>query len=78
MVLLNGRRLAGSGGNADFFVNIRDIPAAAIDRVEIHHDGASSVYGSDAVAGVINIVLKKDYVGAQLSLRTEKSNNGAD
>ena len=78
LVVINGRRLAGAAGQSEFFVNIRDMPVAAIDRVEVYHDGGSSVYGSDALAGVINIVLKKDLSGMRVSARTEDSNNGAD
>jgi iron complex outermembrane receptor protein len=65
LVLVNGRRLAvfASDGGA---VNINAIPLAAIERVEILRDGASAVYGSDAVAGVINFILKQDYSGLEL------------
>ena len=62
LVLLNGRRLSFYGAPAGFqtmFVNIDAIPAAAIERMEILTDGASAVYGSDAVAGVINVITKK-------------------
>ena len=62
-MLVNGRRVAGAAGEQNFFTNLRGIPAAAIDRVEIALDGGAPIYGSDAVAGVINIVLKKDYQG---------------
>ena len=78
LVIVNGRRLAGAAGQAEFFVNIRDLPVSAIERVEVYHDGGSSVYGSDALAGVINIVLKKDIDGASFTARVEDSNNGAD
>lgn len=78
LVVINGRRLAGAAGQAEFFVNIRDMPVAAIERVEVYHDGGSSVYGSDALAGVINIVLKKDLRGARVTARAEDSNNGAN
>ena len=78
LVIVNGRRLAGAAGQAEFFVNIRDLPASAIERVEVYHDGGSSVYGSDALAGVINIVLKQDIDGLRFTARTEDSNNGAD
>jgi len=65
LVLLNGRRLANFAadltvGNS---VDINAIPTSAIDRIEILQDGASGVYGSDAVAGVINIILRKNYQG---------------
>ncbi|RJG21698.1 TonB-dependent receptor plug domain-containing protein [Massilia cavernae] len=68
LVLLNGRRLSFYGAPAGFqtmFVNIDSIPAAAIERMEILTDGASAVYGSDAVAGVINVITKKNYQGLE-------------
>ena len=66
LVLVNGRRLAlFAGGGAD--VNINAIPLAAIDRVEVLQDGASGVYGSDAIGGVINFILRKDFKGVELS-----------
>ena len=58
LVLVNGRRVAASGQFGDF-VDISNIPVAAIERIEILQDGASAVYGSDAVGGVVNIILKK-------------------
>jgi iron complex outermembrane receptor protein len=66
LVLLNGRRLAydpvdGSGGNE--FVDLNTIPLAAIDKIEVLSDGSSAIYGADAVGGVINIILKKDFNG---------------
>lgn len=64
LVLINGRRVAGSGSFGDF-TDISGIPTAAVDRVEILLDGASAIYGADAVAGVVNIVLRKDYAGAE-------------
>ena len=70
LVLLNGRRLSYYGAPAGFqtqFVNIDSIPAAAIERMEVLTDGASAVYGSDAVAGVINVITKRTYQGLELS-----------
>jgi iron complex outermembrane receptor protein len=70
LVLINGRRVAGSpslGGGGT--VNLNLIPFSAVDRVEIIPDGASAVYGSDAVAGVVNVVLKKGYDGVKISGR---------
>lgn len=66
LVLINGRRvavnaIAGLGGKV--FVDLASIPVAAIDRVEVLTDGASAIYGSDAVGGVINFILKSDYEG---------------
>jgi iron complex outermembrane recepter protein len=69
LVLVNGRRLAvfaGSSGST-VAVDINAIPISAIDRIEVLRDGASSLYGSDAVAGVINFILRKDYTGLELS-----------
>lgn len=78
LVLLNGKRVAGEPGSAEFFTNLRDIPAGAIERVEMSSDGSSTIYGSDAIGGVVNIITKKDYRGIQFSLRTENSNTNAD
>ena len=68
LVLLNGRRLANYGfanGGQSQFVNLDTIPFAAIERIEILKDGASAIYGSEAIAGVINVILRKDYSGAE-------------
>ncbi|MGK5079878.1 TonB-dependent receptor plug domain-containing protein [Janthinobacterium sp. HLX7-2] len=76
LVLLNGRRLSFYGAPAGFqtmFVNIDAIPAAAIERMEILTDGASAVYGSDAVAGVINVITKKSYQGLEARANSEFS-----
>jgi outer membrane receptor for ferrienterochelin and colicin len=70
LVLVNGRRVAMSSFAESIttnFVDINSIPVAAIERVEVLKDGASAVYGSDAVAGVINIILRKDFEGLELS-----------
>lgn len=76
LVLLNGRRLSFYGAPAGFqtmFVNIDSIPAAAIERMEILTDGASAVYGSDAVAGVINVITKKNYQGLEVRANNDFS-----
>ncbi|CAN7261227.1 TonB-dependent receptor plug domain-containing protein [Massilia sp. LjRoot122] len=76
LVLLNGRRLSFYGAPAGFqtmFVNIDAIPAAAIERMEILTDGASAVYGSDAVAGVINVITKKNYQGLEARVSHDSS-----
>ena len=74
LVLLNGRRLAnyafGSiGGNnaSPAAVDLNSIPFSAIERVEVLRDGASAVYGTDAVGGVINFITRSDYRGAQVT-----------
>ena len=66
LVLLNGRRVANFAfGNSP--VDLNSIPLSAVEKVEVLRDGASAVYGADAVAGVINFILKKDYVGGEIS-----------
>jgi len=64
LVLLNGRRLAPQGSGSA--VNLQAIPMSAVERVEILTDGASALYGSDAIAGVINFVLKKNQQGGDI------------
>jgi iron complex outermembrane receptor protein len=69
LVLLNGTRVASFGfaqNIEDTFVDVNAIPANAVDRIEILKDGASAVYGSDAIAGVVNIILRRDYQGASV------------
>ena len=66
LVLLNGRRIAPYGLADDgqkVFADLNIIPMEAVERVEILKDGASAIYGSDAVGGVVNIILRKDYQG---------------
>jgi iron complex outermembrane receptor protein len=68
LVLLNGRRTTGYGfaqNLQDSFVDFNSIPTSAIERVEVLKDGASAIYGSDAIAGVINIILRRDYKGIE-------------
>lgn len=72
LVLINGRRMATSGANAvagNSFVDVNMIPVAAIARMEVLADGASAIYGSDAVGGVVNIILKSDYRGVEIGGR---------
>jgi len=71
LVLLNGRRLGGFAGDQlnGQAVNLTAIPFAAIDRVEVLKDGASAIYGTDAIAGVINFILRKDYRGAEVNIQ---------
>ncbi|MBD1388940.1 TonB-dependent receptor [Neiella sp. HB171785] len=68
LVLVNGRRMVNSGIGADSSVDLNTIPVASIERIEILKDGASAVYGSDAIAGVVNIITKKDFEGAEFSV----------
>jgi len=64
LVLLNGRRVANFA-TAGTGVDVNSIPLSAVERVEILRDGASAVYGSDAIAGVINFILRRDFRGAE-------------
>lgn len=64
LVLVNGRRLAGTGSKGDF-ADVSSIPLAAVERIEILLDGASALYGSDAVGGVVNVVLRTRFDGAE-------------
>ena len=65
LILLNGRRVAAHGLNGGI-VDLNSIPLAAIERVEILKDGASAIYGTDAVGGVINFITRKDFTGVNL------------
>jgi len=75
LVLLNGQRLA-PGGNSGEFVDISMIPLSAIKRVEVLTDGASAIYGADAVGGVINVITREDYEGGQTTLRLGAATEG--
>lgn len=67
LVLLNGRRLAPEGSGST--IDLNAIPFSAIERVELLTDGASALYGSDAIAGVVNFILKKDFQGLDVNAR---------
>ena len=69
LVLVNGRRMASyplADDGTRSFVDLNSIPLEAIERVEVLKDGASAIYGSDAVGGVVNIILRKSYEGASI------------
>lgn len=72
LVLINGHRVAdypiGQGGQVAF-VDLNSIPLSAVEKIEVLTSGASAIYGADAVAGVVNIIFKKNYEGAALNLR---------
>ncbi len=70
LTLINGRRMAAYGfaqNISDTFVDINAIPSSAVDRIEILKAGASHIYGSDAIAGVINVILRKDFQGVEIN-----------
>ncbi|GGD48353.1 TonB-dependent receptor plug domain-containing protein [Pseudoxanthomonas indica] len=72
LILLNGKRMteyAASSGAASTGVSVGSIPAAAVERIEVLNGGASAIYGSDAVAGVVNIVTKDNWEGQHLRIR---------
>jgi iron complex outermembrane receptor protein len=75
LVLLNGRRVSthGAKGNA---VDLSTIPLAAIQRVEVLKDGASAIYGTDAIGGVINFIMRKDYKGVELTAFSDMTEGG--
>lgn len=74
LVLVNGHRLAPSGAGA--YVDVSLIPVTALERVEILTDGASAIYGSDAVGGVINLILRDRYDGAETALQAGTTTQG--
>jgi outer membrane receptor protein involved in Fe transport len=67
LVLVNGRRFVPGGTGANASVDLGTIPTQAIERIEVLKDGASAAYGSDAIAGVVNIITRKDFSGTELS-----------
>ena len=73
LILINGRRSAGIGnrGTAELSdqPNLNNIPLSAIERIEVLPTSASAIYGSSAIGGVINIILKRDYVGTEITVR---------
>ncbi len=75
LVLLNGRRIASHGLNGAG-VDVNQIPFGAIERVEVLKDGASAIYGTDAIGGVINFITRKDYQGLGVNLFTDITERG--
>jgi iron complex outermembrane receptor protein len=73
LVLVNGKRWTQT---VDGYTDMSTVPASMIERIEVLKDGASSIYGSDAIAGVVNIILKKSLDGGQLSLYTGQNQEG--
>ncbi|MFL6660063.1 MAG: TonB-dependent receptor [Massilia sp.] len=80
LILLNGRRMANfASPGDDSGVDLNNIPSAAIQRVEVLLDGASALYGTDAIGGVINFITRKDFQGAEINayaLRTREGGAG--
>lgn len=81
LTLVNGRRMPNFGtadGGSVTFTNIDSIPSEVVERVEVLLDGASAIYGSDAVAGVINIITRKDYNGLVIKAGARQNLNKSD
>lgn len=77
LVLIDGQRVQGeTNQNIDGAVDLNSIPSAAVERIEVLTDGASAIYGSDAIGGVINIILKSHYDGGQFSANYGISSHG--
>lgn len=70
LVIVNGRRVAPTGNNSGgtVFVDLNRFPLAMVERVEVLKDGASAIYGADATSGVVNVILRKDYNGAEVGV----------
>ncbi|VEE60539.1 Outer membrane cobalamin translocator [Shewanella putrefaciens] len=68
LVLIDGKRFPGSPTLGGSSANLNAIPMAAVERIEILTDGASSTYGSDAIAGVVNVIMKKNYQGIEFNV----------
>ena len=77
LILINGRRVASfADALANQAADLTFIPTAMVERVEILRDGASAVYGSDAITGVVNVILKKDFEGAEITAGMGSTSEG--
>ncbi|MEN9627534.1 MAG: hypothetical protein RJA10_761, partial [Pseudomonadota bacterium] len=77
LVLLNGRRMANFASPGDAAgVDLNNIPAGAIQRVEVLKDGASAIYGTDAIGGVINLITRRDYRGVDIAVHASGTQQG--
>lgn len=72
LVLMDGKRMSTIPGNGNASQNLNQIPLDVVERIEILRDGASAIYGADAIAGVINIITRKDYEGMKVALHHEE------
>lgn len=77
LVLVNGRRLASTGSRGEFS-DLSVLPGAALERVDVLLDGASALYGSDAVGGVVNVILKRPFDGQESRIRVAAARGGAE
>jgi iron complex outermembrane receptor protein len=80
LTLINGRRAGKSAtadGNGNQFFDVNQLPLMMIERIDVQTDGASATYGSEAVGGVVNIITRKGFDGAEFMVRAEDSSNSA-
>lgn len=76
LVLLNGRRVVNGGTGANSSVDLNTIPVSVIERIEVLKDGASAIYGADAVAGVVNVITKQGLDGVEAAVRYGQTSQG--
>lgn len=76
LVLINGRRIAPTAGEGHF-VDVSTIPLSAIERIELVMEGSSAIYGADAIGGIINLVLRENFVGAETQAKLGTVTQGA-
>lgn len=76
LMLMNGRRLVNGGTGANTSPDLNMIPVAALERVDVLKDGASAIYGTDAVAGVVNLITKRNYEGVGVGARYGLTSRG--
>jgi len=76
LVLVNGRRWVPGGAGANDSVDLNTLPASAIERIEVLKDGASAVYGSDAIGGVVNVITRKNFTGSEFTAYSGVSGQG--
>ncbi len=79
LVLVNGRRMSTYGLADDGtrnFVDLNSLPLEAVDRIEVLKDGASAIYGADAVGGVVNVILRRNYTGASVGASYGQTGDG--
>ncbi|MBA6292068.1 TonB-dependent receptor [Colwellia sp. MB3u-70] len=76
LVLINGRRAVASGTGASARVDLNTIPMSAVKRIEVLKDGASAIYGSDAIAGVVNIIMRNDFEGIEFDATYSETSEG--
>lgn len=76
LVLVNGRRVVGGGNTVAGVVDLGAIPASAVERIEVLKDGASAVYGSDAIAGVVNVITRRRWTGTEVAAQAGTSSRG--